>query len=234
VNKPGLGVTEREDPVRAAVEAFVRRSAPLAAPGACVLDAGAGECVYRPLFEGRRYLAFDRGVGDPGWNYGALNARADLERLPLQDGSIDFVLCTETLEHVARPDRVLAEFGRVLKPGGALALSVPFLHPVHQAPHDYFRYTPHGLDHLLRRAGLLASHVDTAGGYFLHLYWQLQDLPSQLPLGPGRTPGSWLSWPLRAIVRLLGALLREAAWALRRRGAPDNRPLGYFILAQRP
>lgn len=135
---------------------------------------------------------------------------------------------------MAHPDRVLAEIGRVLKPGGTPALSVPFPHPVHQAPHDYFRCTPHGLDHLLRRAGLRISNVDAAGGYFRHLYWQSLDLPSQLPLGPGRTPRSWLGWPLRAVVRLAGALLREAAWALRLRGDPASRPLGYFILARRP
>lgn len=234
MDKPGLGISERADPVRASVEAFARRAAGLARPGMRVLDAGAGECIYRPLFEGCRYVAVDRGVGDAAWNYGRLDARADLEQLPFREGAVDLVLCTETLEHVARPDRVLVELCRVLRPGGTLALSVPFLHPVHQAPHDYFRYTPHGLDRMFRQAGLLPSSIEAAGGYFLYLYWQLQAFPSHLPLGAGGTPASWLGWPLRAAVRLVAAVLREAAWALRRRGDPAARPLGYFVLATRP
>jgi SAM-dependent methyltransferase len=228
VDKPSPDVDERTDPVRASVNGFVRKVAGGVAEGARVLDAGAGECVYRPLFARQRYVAIDRGVGDGSWDYGKLDGRADLERLPHADGTFDLVLCTETLEHVARPARVLAELARVLKPGGALALSVPFLHPVHQAPHDYFRYTPHGLEHLLREAGLEPGAVEAAGGYFLHLYWQLQDLPAHLPLAPG------LTWPLRAGIRLAAWFVRAGAWALRGKGAPDARPLQYFVLSRKP
>lgn len=233
MDKPSLDAEESADPVRASVNAFVRKVASEAAEGAKVLDAGAGECVYRPLFTRQRYVAVDRAVGDRAWDYGRLDAVADLEGVPLRDASFDLVLCTETLEHVARPARVLAELARVLRPGGALALSVPFLHPVHQAPHDYFRYTPRGLQVLLEGAGLHPGPVECAGGYFLHLYWQLLALPDHLPLGLGASPRSWLTWPLRAAVRLAAAVVRAGAWALRRRGAADARPLQYFVIARR-
>jgi SAM-dependent methyltransferase len=232
VNKPSLQARASEDAGRHAVNAFVRGAAAKAPAGGRVLDAGAGECVYRPLFEGRRYVAVDRGVGDGAWDYGRLDATADLERIPFAAASFEFVLCTETLEHVARPAAVLAELRRVLKPGGTLALTVPFLHPVHQAPHDYYRYTPYGLRHLLAEAGFEVESLSAAGGFFTFLHLELGDLPSHLPLGVKASAASLLGWPFRAFVRASAALLRVAVGALRRLDSGDARPLHYLVLAR--
>jgi SAM-dependent methyltransferase len=232
MEKPSL--RSSDDPGRRSINDFVRRAAAQVAPGARVLDAGAGECIYRPLFEGKRYVSADRGVGDAGWDYTALDALADLERVPFASATFDFVLCTETLEHVARPATVLAELRRVLKPGGTLALSVPFLHPVHQAPHDYYRYTPYGLRHLLAEAGFGAVEVTASGGYFTFLTDQLSDFGKYLPLGLSARPGSWLSWPFRLWLRVAVALLRPLLGLLRRLDDPETRPLQYFVIARHP
>lgn len=223
-----------DDPGRSSINDFVRRVAARVPAGARVLDAGAGECIYRPLFEGRRYVSADRGVGDAGWDYTHLDALADLERVPFASGCFDFILCTETLEHVARPAAVLGELRRVLKPGGTLAISVPFLHPVHQAPHDYFRYTPYGLRHLLGEAGFGAVEISASGGYFTHLADQLSDFGKHLPLGLSARPGSWLSWPFRLWMRAAVALLLPPLGLLRRLDDPETRPLQYFVIARRP
>lgn len=232
MNKPSLHARASEDAGRHAVNTFVRETARAVLPDERILDAGAGECVYRPLFEGRRYVAIDRGVGDGTWDYGKLDASADLERIPFADACFDTVLCTETLEHVARPARVLAELRRVLKPGGWLALSVPFLQPLHQEPHDYYRYTPHGLRHLLEEAGFQVERIRAAGGFFTFLHLQLGDLPSHLPLGLKASPGSLLSWPFRAFVRLSAALLRFWVGFLTRLDAADVRPLHFLVQAR--
>lgn len=197
-----------------------------------MLDAGAGECVYRPLFAGRRYVAIDRGVGDGSWDYGHLDATADLERIPFAAASFEFVLCTETLEHLARPAAVLSELRRVLRPGGTLALTVPFLHIVHQAPHDYYRYTPYGLRHLLSVAGFDVESLSAAGGYFTFLHLELGALPSYLPLGMKASVRSLAGWPFRVFVRASAALLRLAVGALRRLDSGDARPLHYLVLAR--
>jgi SAM-dependent methyltransferase len=61
---------------------------------------------------------------------GKLRARAnaviaDGLRLPLADESVDRVICTEVLEHVPDDRALVAELGRVLRPGGTMAISVP-------------------------------------------------------------------------------------------------------------
>ncbi|MBU1148726.1 class I SAM-dependent methyltransferase [Patescibacteria group bacterium] len=49
----------------------------------------------------------------------------DAEHLPYPDQQFDTVICTETLEHLVRPDLAASEIKRVLKPGGILIGSVP-------------------------------------------------------------------------------------------------------------
>ena len=131
-----------------------------------VLDAGAGECQYANRFTRHRYTAVDLGIGDPSWNYRALDAIADLSQLPFPTASFDACLNIVTLEHVREPALVLEETARVLKPGGRLLLIVPHEWEVHQAPHDYFRYTRYGISWLLERAGLTVLEIRPVGGWF--------------------------------------------------------------------
>lgn len=72
----------------------------------------------------------------------------DAHALPFADGSFEYILCTEVLEHLHAPHLAIAEMKRVLKPGGTLILTTRFVYPIHDAPHDYYRYTEYGLRHL--------------------------------------------------------------------------------------
>ncbi|PYT28551.1 MAG: SAM-dependent methyltransferase [Acidobacteria bacterium] len=134
--------------------------------GAWVLDAGAGECRYAHFFGEQRYCAVDLAVGDRAWDYSGLDALADVTVLPFRSNSFAGCLNIVTLEHVAEPGCALAEMSRALSPGGALLLVVPHEWEVHQAPHDYFRYTRHGLEYLLERAGFHEFEIQPVGGYF--------------------------------------------------------------------
>jgi SAM-dependent methyltransferase len=131
-----------------------------------VLDAGAGERVHAKYFEGRHYLAVDLGVGDASWDYGKLDAIADLTALPFREASFDACINIVTLEHVREPGCALQEIEHALKPGGRLLLIVPHEWEVHQSPHDYFRYTRHGVTYLLKKAGFLEFDIQPVGGYF--------------------------------------------------------------------
>ncbi len=159
---------------RSAVRRFVAAAGARVAPGALVLDAGAGGAPSREPYAYSRYFAVDDGRGVERWNYRGLSVSADLLRLPFRDGVFDECICTETLEHLTDPGDFLAEVSRVLCPGGRLQMTAPMSFKEHQQPHDYFRYTRYGLRLLLERAGLEVVQVEPEGGYFTYIGDKIQ------------------------------------------------------------
>ena len=87
--------------------------------------------------------------------------------LPFRSESIDAALSFQVLEHVPEPLDMLREIasrpeaGRAPDPHGAPHLERP------RAPHDYFRYTQYGLEHLFRKAGFEIVEVRPMAGYFV-------------------------------------------------------------------
>jgi SAM-dependent methyltransferase len=148
------------------IDDAVRDLAAAVLPGDRVLDAGAGEGQYAHYFEQHRYTGVDLAVGDATWNYTRLDAICDLNGLPFADTTFDAVLNVVTLEHLRDPQLALNEISRTLRPGARFLLVAPHEWEVHQSPHDYFRYTRHGLELLLARAGFTAIRITPAGGYF--------------------------------------------------------------------
>lgn len=157
---------EYQDFHRTSVSRFVESVAPSVPAGAMVIDAGAGEAWYKPLFSHARYIGLDYAVGDAAWDYSRLDVVCDLHLVPLRTNSVPFALCTQTLEHVQRPYVVLAELYRILLPGGTLFCSLPFIGDAHhQEPFDFFRYTRYAVDYLFMGAGFTHVQVTPIGGY---------------------------------------------------------------------
>jgi SAM-dependent methyltransferase len=150
----------------AAIEDALTDFARRVRPGDRLLDAGSGEGRHARYFPQARYCGVDLAVGDPAWNYRSLDAVADLATLPFRDSAFAACINIVTLEHVREPQRVLCELSRALAPGGGLLLVVPHEWEVHQAPHDYFRYTRHGVSYLLEYAGFERIEIHPVGGYF--------------------------------------------------------------------
>jgi SAM-dependent methyltransferase len=150
----------------AAIEDAVQDFAAESAAGERVLDAGAGERVHAQYFARQRYIAVDLGVGDSAWDYGKLDAIADLTALPFANGCFQAIINIVTLEHVREPGCALREMARTLAPGGRLLMIVPQEWEVHQSPHDYYRYTRYGVEYLLGEAGFQDFSIQPVGGYF--------------------------------------------------------------------
>jgi SAM-dependent methyltransferase len=70
-------------------------------------------------------------------------------RWPLDDASFDAVLCTQVLEHVVDIDHTLSEIRRVLRPGGRVIITVPFIYNEHDPRHDYRRLSRQGVEALI-------------------------------------------------------------------------------------
>lgn len=126
-----------------------------------VLDIGcADRWAEQRLPAGCFYL----GIDSISTGHGLYGARptmfADAAGLPFLDASVDTVLLFEVLEHLPRPGPSLAEIRRVLRADGVLLASVPFLYPIHDAPHDYQRYTLHGLEQVLAQSGMEMKHCE--------------------------------------------------------------------------
>ena len=143
-----------------------RRSRAGCAAGARVLDAGAGEGQYARHFARQRYCGVDLAVGDAAWDYSRLDAIADLTALPFRTGAFDAALNIVTIEHLREPAARWPRWRACWRRAAALLVAAPHEWEVHQAPHDYFRYTRYGLTYLLEKAGWEVREVRAAGGYF--------------------------------------------------------------------
>ena len=130
-----------------------------------VLDVGCGAQPHRPLVHrDAEYIPIDTADAKDHFGYETPNTRYfSGDCWPVDDGSVDLVLCTEVLEHVLEPRRLLAEAKRCLRSGGRLLLTVPFAARWHFIPHDYWRYTPSSLKQLLRSAGFQSIAVYARG-----------------------------------------------------------------------
>jgi len=111
-----------------------------------LLDIGCGNGKLREkLTENIEYVGIDYPETiDLGYS-GMVDIYADAEALPISSESTDTVALLDVLEHLQRPERAFAEASRVLKKGGKLLIHVPFVYPLHDEPHDYQRWSIHGL-----------------------------------------------------------------------------------------
>jgi len=134
-----------------------------------VLDVGCGEMPYKEQIldsdsKVEKYLGLD--LED---NYSDRKVVPDLtwdgKRIPLEDDCVDVAIATEVFEHCPDTSLVVREIHRILKPDGVLLFTVPFLWPLHEVPHDYFRFTPFALQSILTDAGFKHTDLKMLGGW---------------------------------------------------------------------
>jgi len=200
-----------------------------------IVDVGCGAQPYRALVSSdAKYVGIDTASAKANFGYEIPDTiYFEGDRWPLDDASVDFVLCTETLEHVADPTRFLSEAARVLRPFGELILTVPFSARYHFIPYDYWRFTPSSLQRLLEASRFRNVSVFARGNAVTVASYKVMALMVPLLFGDARS----------AIVRILHrgiglvcspivvALAVVANVSLRAEDGDDC--LGYTVLAQR-
>ena len=118
-----------------------------------ILDIGCGEKPYRALFQNvTDYIGMEFDTLD-NRNRSAADIFYTGGEFPFPDNSFESAIATEVLEHIFNPDQFLGEINRVLKPGGKLLLTCPFVWDEHSQPLDYARYSSFGLTHLIQKHG---------------------------------------------------------------------------------
>lgn len=208
---------------RPRIEAFLRRHA----TNRPVLDIGCGSDVYGEFFPNRTTLDV---APRPGVKVDIVADAHHLSVIP--SASYEVVVCSEVLEHLHTPAQAVAEMHRVLKPGGRLLVTTRFAFPVHDAPGDYYRFTPYGLRHLFREFEIEemqaeASTVETMAVLCQRIGFQCDTLGWR-PFKAG--------WFLLAQLFLLGrgVLTREYGDIRHTVTVDQILSSGYFLAARKP
>lgn len=126
------------------------------------LDVGAGTAKYKNTIM-RHVSSYETLDVHPG---PAIDHVGDARKMGFAGSSFDTILCFQTLEHVDRPDQAVKEFFRILKPGGAVIATMPFIAPQHADPSDYWRYSVSGARTLFEYAGLSIVECKGYAGIF--------------------------------------------------------------------
>jgi len=193
-------------------------------------DLGCGEAPYKEYF--LQYADSYTGVD---WTKTLHNSRADIvsnlnEKIDLADEVADTIISLSVLEHLCEPLKFLEESYRILKKGGEIILQVPWQWWVHEAPYDYFRYTPYGLKYMFEKAGFVDVAVEPQSGFFTMLIMKMNYFSARFIRGP--RPLRWLIkaalivflWtPAQLLAPFLDKLDRH--W--------EAEASGYFVLAKK-
>jgi SAM-dependent methyltransferase len=127
---------------------FLGREFSAIKPGERVLTIGAAGDVHRLLAQHAEQQTFSVTSCDIDQKYQP-DILGDICTFDFGEQTFDVIVLSEVLEHVHSPHLAIRNIHSLLRPDGRLILTVPFIFPIHERPHDYFRYTRYGLEFLL-------------------------------------------------------------------------------------
>lgn len=192
-----------------------------------LLDVGCGTMPGRQWLAGHftEYIGVDladsRYLGDV-----KLDVVGRGEQLPFRGASFDTVLGLSMLTYLPEPIQMIEESWRVLRPGGMLVLEFTQTAPLHDPPHDFFRFTPFGARWLLERSGFEVVEIIPLGGLWTRVGMSLIAPLNRLNRGPLRIL-------TELPVRLLYIVIQLLFAGLDRIAGDRNEALANLIVARR-
>lgn len=180
LNRIADPLKKRADAESFGIVEFLKFAAKQIKPSEIILDAGAGDCKYRKYFNHAKYISTDFDFIFDEKQKNIHDFICDLHNMPKPDNYFDSIICTQVLEHVEYPQKVVNEFYRVLKPNGKLFLTAPQGWGLHGEPYHFFNFTKYGLDSIFKNAGLEIIFIKPRGGIFWFIGKILRILPDYL------------------------------------------------------
>ena len=118
-----------------------------------ILDVGCGSRIYEHIFSKSNYLGIDVEISGRTSEQKLVDEYYDGVNIPYDSALFDLIICTEVLEHCEDSEKLISEMYRVLKKGGTLFITTPFMWGEHEVPYDFRRFTSYGLKKYLKKAG---------------------------------------------------------------------------------
>jgi len=193
-------------------------------------DLGCGESPYKQFFLKYvdEYIAVDWA---DSFHDTKANIIADLNTsLPIESEVADTIVSLSVLEHLCEPQTMLNEAFRILKRGGVIVLQVPWQWWIHEAPYDFFRYTPYGLTYLFKKAGFIDVLVEPQNGFFTMWLLKFNYFTTRFIRGP--MPLRWLIRTLVTPFWHLGQIIAPLLDSLDHNWSAETS--GYLVTARKP
>jgi SAM-dependent methyltransferase len=181
---------------------------------AAILDIGCGIKPYRSLFTSASYTGIDIEGGGHGDEQKTVDFFYDGTHMPFPDASFDTALCTQVLEHADDPEALVTDAARVLRSGGKIHISMPFIYPEHEVPYDFRRFTRFEHLRLLERSGFTNIQIFKTTGLFgtfaqLLVLQCFEGIPFRAPLLKALL-SLFIFAPIQILGMLLDVLFRKA------------------------
>jgi SAM-dependent methyltransferase len=172
-----------------------------------LLDIGCGHKPYRDLFNVLEYIGIDIENEAHDQTSDAVDVIFDGRKIPFDDQSFDSVFSSEVFEHVFHLEELIQESNRILKVGGKILITLPFVWIEHEKPNDFARYTTFGIINLLERNGFIIEHSEKSSTYIEAIFQMIAAYIYQTIIPKNST----FNWPLTVLlispINMIGIVL---------------------------
>ena len=132
----------------------------------CLLDLGCGPRPYFSIYQPYFSKTIGADLADSPFPKKEIDLYCSAIEVPLPNESVDVILCTEVLHDLPEPDLFFIEVKRLLKKGGVLVMTSPFVVPIVDGSFDHYRYTKQGLIYRIQKSGLEVKSIEEVGDLF--------------------------------------------------------------------